>query len=151
MNYFFNVDPVAAQLLDPKTLKPGLGDLTKEMVKRYQAVKGPADVPPHASMGFNQSWILFTDVMPRAIKKHGGIDPEALRKAANETDIPVGGTIQGYGVKFFAPGTPMAGPERAFLAGGDAVRERPHLRRLAEGDPHDRSDPAFPQGHPYGM
>jgi branched-chain amino acid transport system substrate-binding protein len=109
VNYFFNVDPVAAQLLDPKTLKPGLGDLTKEMVKRYQAVKGPADVPPHASMGFNQSWILFTDVLPRAIKKHGGIDPEALRKASLETDIPMGGTIQGYGVKFFPPGTPMAG------------------------------------------
>ena len=146
VNYFFNVDPVAAQLLDPKTLKPGLGDLTKEMVKRYQAVKGPADVPPHASMGFNQSWILFTDVLPRAIKKHGGIDPEALRKASLETDIPVGGTIQGYGVKFFPPGSPMAGPERALLARGDAVRERPHLHRLAEGDPHHGSDLPVPEG-----
>src|SRR6188474_3304529 len=94
VNYFFNVDPVAAQLLDPKTLKGDLGKLTAEMVKRYQAVKGPADVPPHASMGFNQTWIFFTDVLPRAIKKHGGIDPEALRKASLETDIPMGGTIQ---------------------------------------------------------
>ena len=55
-------------------------------------------------MGFNQTWIFFTDVLPRAIKKYGGIDPEALRKAALETDIPDGGTIQGYGVKFFPPG-----------------------------------------------
>ena len=60
-------------------------------------------------MGFNQSWIFFTDVLPRAIKKYGGIDPEALRKASLDTDIPVGGTIQGYGVKFFPPGTPMSG------------------------------------------
>jgi branched-chain amino acid transport system substrate-binding protein len=60
-------------------------------------------------MGFNQAWIFFTDVMPRAIRNHGGIDSEALRKAALETDIPVGGTIQGYGVKFFQPGTSMAG------------------------------------------
>jgi branched-chain amino acid transport system substrate-binding protein len=60
-------------------------------------------------MGFNQSWIFFTDVLPRAIKKYGGIDPESLRKAALDTDIPVGGTIQGYGVKFFPPGTEMAG------------------------------------------
>ncbi|MCL6609430.1 MAG: ABC transporter substrate-binding protein, partial [Geminicoccaceae bacterium] len=37
VNYFFNVDPVAAQLLDPKTLAPGLGELIQEMVKRYQA------------------------------------------------------------------------------------------------------------------
>ena len=60
-------------------------------------------------MGFNQSWILFTDVLPRAIKKYGGVSAEALRKAALDTDIPAGGTIQGYGVKFFGPGTKMAG------------------------------------------
>ena len=107
--YIFNVDPVAAQLLDPKTLKPGLGDLTKEMVKRYRAETKADEIPPHASMGFNQAWIFFTDVLPRAIKKYGGKDPEALRKAALDTDIPVGGTMQGYGVKFFPPGHKMSG------------------------------------------
>jgi len=109
VNYVFNVDPVAAQLLDPATLAPGLGDLTAEMVKRYKAAKGVKEVPPHASMGFNHTWILMTDVLPRAIKKYGGWDPEALRKAAMETDIPEGGTIQGYGVKFFPEGHAMAG------------------------------------------
>ena len=108
-NYIYNVDPVAAQLLDPKTLKPGLGDVTAEMMKRYKAETKADQVPPHVSMGFNQTWIFLTDVLPRAIKKHGGIDSEALRKAALETDIPVGGTIQGYGVKFFQPGESMAG------------------------------------------
>jgi branched-chain amino acid transport system substrate-binding protein len=107
--YIYNVDPVAAQLLDPKTLKPGLGDLTKEMVRRYRAETKADEIPPHVSMGFNQAWIFFTDVLPRAIKKYGGTGPEALRKAALDTDIPVGGTIQGYGVKFFPPGTPMSG------------------------------------------
>jgi branched-chain amino acid transport system substrate-binding protein len=108
-NYIYNVDPVAAQLLDPATLADGLGDLTAEMVKRYKEETGATEVPPHTSMGFNQAWIFLTDVLPRAIKKHGGFDPEALRKAALETDIPVGGTIQGYGVKFFPPGHRMAG------------------------------------------
>ena len=108
-NLIYNVDPVAAQLLDPKTLQPGLGDVTKEMVRRYKLDVKADEVPPHLSMGFNQAWIFFTDVMPRAIKNHGGIDSEALRKAALETDIPVGGTIQGYGVKFFQPGAQMAG------------------------------------------
>lgn len=108
-NYIYNVDPVAAQLLDPKTLKPGLGELTAEMVKRYKAETKVNEVPPHASMGFNQAWIFFTDVLPRAIKKYGGFDPEALRKAALETDIPEGGTVQGYGVKFNPPGHQMAG------------------------------------------
>ncbi len=109
VNYFYNVDPVAAQLLDPKTLAPGLGDLIAEMVKRYKEQTGVSELPPHVSMGFNNTWIFLTDVLPRAIKDHGGFDPEALRQAALETDIPPGGTIQGYGVKFFGPGTPMSG------------------------------------------
>ena len=105
----FNVDPVAAQLLDPKTLKPGLGDITKEMVKRYKAETKADQVPPHVSMGFNHTYVFLTDVLPRAIKKYGGVSTEALRKAALDTDIPVGGTIQGYGVKFFPPGHQMSG------------------------------------------
>ena len=56
-------------------------------------------------------------MLPRAIQKHGGWSPEALAKAARETDIPEGATMQGYGVKFFGPGHPMAGQnERAFAA-----------------------------------
>src|SRR5262245_15519058 len=80
VNYVYNVDPVAAQLLDPKTLKPGLGELTAEMVKRYKAETKANEVPTHVSMGFNQAWIFFTDVLHRAIKKYGGYDPEAQRK-----------------------------------------------------------------------
>jgi branched-chain amino acid transport system substrate-binding protein len=107
--YIASVDPVPAQLLDPKTLAPGLGKLIQEMVKRYKAESHADVVPPHVSMGFNQTWIFLTDVLPRAIKKYGGIDPDALRKAALDTDIPDGGTIQGYGVKFHPPGHEMSG------------------------------------------
>jgi len=107
--YIASVDPVPAQLLDPKTLAPGLGKLIQEMIKRYKAETHADQVPPHVSMGFNQTWIFLTDVLPRAIKKYGGIDPEALRKAALDTDIPDGGTIQGYGVKFHPPGHEMSG------------------------------------------
>jgi branched-chain amino acid transport system substrate-binding protein len=115
VNYFHTIDPAASQLLDPKTLKPGVWAMTQEMVRRYQAVKGPGELPPHVSMGFNNTWILLNDVLPRAIRKYKGIDSEALRKAALETDIPVGGTMQGYGVKFYPPGHPLAGQnERAF-------------------------------------
>jgi branched-chain amino acid transport system substrate-binding protein len=115
VDYLYNVDPVAAQLLDAKTLKPGLGDLTAEMVKRYKAETGANEVPTHVSSGFNQTWVFLTDVLPRAINKHGGYDPEALRKAALETDIPEGGTIQGYGVKFYPPGHPLSGQSERSL------------------------------------
>lgn len=109
VNYFHTVDPPAAQLLDPATLAPGIGDLTQEMLRQWRAVKGEGDVPPHVSMGWNNTWIFLHHVLPAAIKDHGGIDSEALRKAALALDIPVGGTMQGYGVKFAPPGDPMAG------------------------------------------
>src|SRR6185437_462925 len=106
---FCNIDPVPAQLLDAKKLAPGMGDLIKYMVDKYKAKTGANDVPPHVSMGFNQPWILLNSVLPVAKQKYGGFDPEAVRKAALDVDIPVGGTIQGYGVKFFPPGTELSG------------------------------------------
>jgi len=151
VNYLFNVDPAAAQLLDPKTLKPGMGELTQEMVKRYQAVKGPGEVPPHASMGFNHTYVFLTDVLPRAIKKYGGYDAEALRKAALDTDIPVGGTIQGYGVKFLPPGNRMSGQnERASMVVMQYVKGKtyivwPSAIRTAE------PVMPLPKGHAYAQ
>jgi branched-chain amino acid transport system substrate-binding protein len=149
VNYVYNVDPVAAQLLDPATLAPGLGDLTGEMVERYKEQTGASEVPPHASMGFNQTWVFLTDVLSRAIKDHGGFDPEALRQAALETDIPEGGTIQGYGVKFFGPGTEMAGQNE---------RSSPVVMQYIDGETNiawptkiQTADPVLPlpSGHAY--
>src|SRR3954453_2095803 len=149
VNYLLDVDPVPAQLLDPKTLAPGLGDLTAEMVKRYKAETGATEVPPHTSMGFNYTWIFLTDVLPRAIKKYGGYDPEALRKAALDSDIPLGGTIQGYGIKFFPPGTQMSGQNE---------RSLPVVMQFVKGETKvvwpaaiKTADPVipFPAGHAY--
>jgi branched-chain amino acid transport system substrate-binding protein len=151
VNYVYNVDPVAAQLLDPKTLAPGLGELTAEMIERYKAQTGVDEVPPHVSMGFNQTWIFLTDVLPRAIKDHGGFDPEALRQAALETDIPDGGTIQGYGVKFYPPGEPLAGQNE---------RSSPVVMQYIDGEtkiawptPIQTTDPVLPlpAGHAYAF
>ncbi|MBI1735857.1 MAG: ABC transporter substrate-binding protein [Candidatus Rokubacteria bacterium] len=117
---FHTVDPPAAQLIDARKLKAGLGELTNEMVKRYKTFEpniARDAIAPHVSMGFNNMWILLNDVLPRAIGKHGGFGPDALARAARETDIPEGGTMQGYGVKFHPAGHPMAGQNsRAFAA-----------------------------------
>ncbi len=149
VNFFYNVDPVAAQLLDPKSLAAGMGDVTAEMVKRYKAETKVSEVPPHASMGFNQQWIFLTDVLPRAIKKHGGFNPEALRKAALETDIPSGGTIQGYGVKFFPPGHQMSGQnERSSPV---VMQYVDGVTKIAWPSSLKTIDPVlpFPKGHAY--
>jgi branched-chain amino acid transport system substrate-binding protein len=121
VEFFHTLDPIASQLLDPKKLRPGVGELTAEMVKRYKAqhdANAPtAAIAPHVSMGFNNVYILLSDVLPRAIQKHGGFGPDALAAAARETDIPDGGTMQGYGVKFYPPGHRFAGQNaRAFPA-----------------------------------
>jgi branched-chain amino acid transport system substrate-binding protein len=111
---FHTVDPVASQLIENK-VTPAAAEMTREMVKRYRKEFGEGPIAPHVSMGFNNMWILLNDVVPRAIQKHGGFSADALAKAARETDIPEGGTMQGYGVKFYPPGHPMAGQnERSF-------------------------------------
>jgi branched-chain amino acid transport system substrate-binding protein len=113
---FQTVDPPASQLIDAKNLKPGVGELTQEMVKRYKAFEPNIpvnNIAHHVSMGFNNMWILLNDVLPRAIQKHGGVSAEALAKAARETDIPEGGTMQGYGVKFLGEGQALRGPSPA--------------------------------------
>ncbi|MBV8030503.1 MAG: ABC transporter substrate-binding protein [Betaproteobacteria bacterium] len=151
VNYFHSIDPAAAQLLDPKTLKPAMGPLIQELIKRYQAVKGPGELPPHASMGFNNTWILLTDVLPRAIKKYGGIDSESLRKAALDTDIPLGGTMQGYGVKFYGPGTPLAGQnERSFVVVMQYVNGQAKIAWPREIQTVDPVLP-FPKGHVFAQ
>jgi branched-chain amino acid transport system substrate-binding protein len=123
---FHTVDPPASQLVDPRKLKPGLAELTREMVRRYKAFEPnvPTEaIAPHVSMGFNNMWILLNDVLPRAIQQHGGVTPDALARAARETDIPEGGTMQGYGVKFHPPGHPMAGQNARAIAAVFQVQE----------------------------
>src|SRR5712692_4243681 len=116
---FHTSDPPASQLIDPKRLKPEVAALTQEMLKRYKTFEPnipPGAVAPHVSMGFNNMWILLNDVLPRAIQKHGGFSADALAAAARETDIPEGGTMQGYGVKFHPAGHPMAGQNMRAIA-----------------------------------
>ena len=60
-------------------------------------------------MAASNSYLFFTDVLPRAINEHGGISSDSLRKAAAATDVPVGGTMMGFGVKFNPTDHAMAG------------------------------------------
>lgn len=106
VDYFYNVDPVSIWLLDPKSLKPGLAEVTKMVGDKYMEARPNTKVKSaHVGMAASNAHVFFTDVLPRAITKYGGIDADALRQAALETDIPEGGTLLGFGVKFPAPGS----------------------------------------------
>jgi len=113
---FCNVDPAATQMLDWSKLQPGVGDLAKTFVERFSAKHQVRDLPPHASMGFNNTWVFLEHVLKPAVRKTGGMSADALREAALQVDIPVGGTIQGYGVKFEPPGSSMAGQNARSIA-----------------------------------
>ena len=109
-NHIFNVDPVSIWLVKPELLKAGLGDITKMVGEQYRKEEPDTkEFSAHVGMAASNAYVFFSDVLPRAIKDHGGIDADALRQAALATDIPVGGTLMGYGVKFNPPEHAMAG------------------------------------------
>src|SRR5213596_3488648 len=116
VNYFFNVDPISIWLANEKALRPELVPMIKMIGDEFDKIKpGVAIRSAHVGMAASNTYLFLTDVLPRAIKKYGGVDPDALRKAALEVDIPEGGTMLGFGVKFHGEGTQMAGQnERSF-------------------------------------
>jgi branched-chain amino acid transport system substrate-binding protein len=101
-DYIFNVDPPIG--INPAVYTEESKGRLKEFQDRFNKKFGHMPVT-HATAGFVAAWVLFTDVLPRA----GSLDPEAVRKAALEVDIPKGGTIFGFGVKFAPPDHPAAG------------------------------------------
>ena len=115
-NYIFNTDPISIWLSNQKTLDPKLPPVIKMVGEEFDKVKpGVAIRSAHVGMAASNTYLFLTDVLPRAIKKYGGIDSEALRKAALDVDIPEGGTMLGFGVKFEGADAAMAGQnDRAF-------------------------------------
>jgi branched-chain amino acid transport system substrate-binding protein len=98
----FNVDfPV---IKDPRVLDPKLRPSLSEFREAFRAKHGryPA---VHATAGFVGAMVLFQQVIPQA----KSLDPEAIRKAALSLRVPVGGTWQGWGVRFAPPAHPAAG------------------------------------------
>lgn len=115
INNFCNVDPAATQMLAPERLSPDARALQQILLDRYRALTRSNDPPTHASMGFNNTWVFLEYVLKPAVRQGGG-SVEAMRQAALAVDIPVGGTIQGYGVKFNPPESAMAGQNERSIA-----------------------------------
>jgi ABC-type branched-subunit amino acid transport system substrate-binding protein len=116
VNYVFNADPISIWLANQKSMDPKLPPVIKMVGEEFDKVKpGVAIRSAHVGMAASNTYVFLTEVLPRAIKKYGGVDPDALRKAALEVDLPEGGTMLGFGVKFYGEGAPMAGQnERSF-------------------------------------
>jgi branched-chain amino acid transport system substrate-binding protein len=110
VNYFYNVDPISIWDTNQKALDQKLPPLIKMVGEEYDKAKpGTTIRSAHVGMAASNSYVFFTEVLPRAIKKYGGVTPEALQKAALEVDLPEGGTMLGFGVKFAGEGSPIRG------------------------------------------
>ena len=114
-NYFYNVDPISIWQTNPKSLKPELLPIIKEVGDAYVKAKpGTVIKSAHVGMAASNTY-AFLDILPRAIKKYGGATSDNLRQAALDTDLPDGSTMLGFGIKFEPPGAAMAGQnERAY-------------------------------------
>jgi ABC-type branched-subunit amino acid transport system substrate-binding protein len=140
VNWFFNVDPISIWLANEKALKPQLLPMIKTIGEEYEKARPGTQVrSAHVGMSASNTYVFMTEVLPRAIKKYGGVDAEALRKAALEVDLPEGGTMLGFGVKFAGEGSPMAGQnERAFPIIIQYVDDKPYVvwpKSLQQRDP----------------
>jgi branched-chain amino acid transport system substrate-binding protein len=129
VNYFFNVDPISIWLANEKALKPELLPLIKMVGDEYEKARPGTGVrSAHVGMAASNTYVFMTEVLPRAIKKYGGVDADSLRKAALEVNLPEGGTMLGFGVKFVGEGAPMAGQnERAFPVIVQYVDDKPYV------------------------
>jgi len=128
VNHFFNVDPISIWLANEKALKPELVPLIKMVGDEYDKAKpGTVVRSAHVGMAASNTYVFMSEVLPRAIKKYGGIDADALRKAALEVDLPEGGTMLGFGVKFLGDGTMAGQNDRAFPIIVQYIDDKAHV------------------------
>ncbi len=115
-NYIFNTDPISIWLAKPEGLDPSLLPVIKMVGEEFDKIRpGQTIRSAHVGIAASNTYVFMNNVLPRAIKQYGGIDPDALRKAALDVDLPEGGTMLGFGVKFWPEGTQMAGQnQRSF-------------------------------------
>ena len=129
-------------------MDPKLPPVIKMVGEEFDKLKpGVAIRSAHVGMAASNTYVFLTEVLPRAIKKYGGVDPDALRKAALEVDLPEGGTMLGFGVKFHGEGTPMAGQNERSFPVVHPVCRRQVVCGVAEEPDAARGRAAFAEGH----
>jgi branched-chain amino acid transport system substrate-binding protein len=128
VNHVFNVDPISIWLANEKALRPELGALIKMIGDEYEKARpGTTVKSAHVGMAASNTYVFMTEVLPRAIKKYGGIDADALRKAALEVDLPEGGTMLGFGVHFLGDGAMAGQNDRAFPVIVQYIDDKPYV------------------------
>jgi ABC-type branched-subunit amino acid transport system substrate-binding protein len=150
VNYVMDVDPISIWEVKPEAIDADLRPIVKMVGDAYQKAR-PETVlkSAHVGMAASNTWLFFSKVLPRAIKVYGGIDADALRKAALDVDLPDGGTMLGYGVKFQPEDGDMAGQnmraypvivqyvdDKSYVVWPKALQQREPVLKLPASSPY---------------
>jgi len=150
VNYFMDVDPISIWEVKPEAIKPELVPITKMVGDAYQKARPETTLKSaHVGMAASNTYLFLTQVLPRAIKTYGGVDADALRKAATDLDVPDGGTLLGFGAKFEPEESVMAGQnnraypvviqyvdDKSYVVWPKALQQRPPVLKLPETSPY---------------
>lgn len=108
-DYMLTVDPVPVDF-NRSAVTPELAQLYDEFVKNWTE---KFKTPPyhHVEMRqFAQTMLFLNNVLPVAIEKYGGVNPEAIAKAIKELKLADGQTLLGYGVEISTTDKPFKDP-----------------------------------------
>ena len=150
VNYVMDVDPISIWDVKPGAVIPELAPLVKMVGDAYMKARPDTVLKsPHVGMAASNTYLFMTHVLPRAIKTYGGIDAEALRKAALDLDVPDGGTMLGFGAKFNPVEHVMAGQnnraypvviqyvdDKSYVVWPKALQQRAPVLKLPDSSPY---------------
>ncbi len=150
VNYFMDVDPISIWEVKPDAIQPELRPIVQMVGDAYMKARPDTVLKSaHVGMAASNTWLFMTKVLPRAIKVYGGVDAEALRKAATDLDVPDGGTMLGFGVKFEPEESVMSGQnnraypvviqyidDKSYVVWPKALQQRPPLLKLPDSSPY---------------
>ncbi|MFJ6114579.1 ABC transporter substrate-binding protein [Agrococcus sediminis] len=95
----YGIEPPALSNMSLESLEPEVREHTDAFLAAFTEAYGK-DCLVHCGDGIGGAYILVTDVLPRALEESGDISAESIIAAAAQTDIPDGGTPQGFGAQF---------------------------------------------------
>jgi branched-chain amino acid transport system substrate-binding protein len=150
VNFFMDVDPISIWEVKPDAINPELRPLVQMVGDAYQKARPDTVLKSaHVGMSASNTYLFLTQVLPVAIKKYGGIDADALRKAALDADVPDGGTMLGFGAKFEPEESVMAGQntraypvviqyidDKSYVIWPKALQQREPVLKLPESSPY---------------
>ncbi len=112
-NYIFDVGEEAGS---PETnnielLTPKLRSVLKEFDERFRAEHEGMMAMGLDHDAFGHTYHVLTNILPKALEDFGGLEPEAIREAAESTIVQegYGSTLPSYGYVYAPPGHPFKG------------------------------------------